>query len=278
MRWVQKASGHVTLAIGDGGNDVSMLLQSDCGVGIRGREGEQVGPAGRCDVGGARGRLRAAGVSVAASTAVRARDAGSESELDDHGVFAVQIGGAVRVPDDVLAVHAVLGRLAVLLAAPDLLLDPPLRGLSASDSSKIPIVGLIIKRVHSDDELLRRPQLYAYSNGAAPVHSRAYSVGSFIAILGMALVQGVIVESVFVFGAGVEESDFLTHATFFAVYLLQDVMMILLLPNFSFVHLAVVLLLHAVFFFFTHLLALSPSSGLVPYLSTQSLRAERVTS
>lgn len=184
----------------------------------------------------------------------------------------------MRVPDDVLAVHAVLGRLAVLLAAPDLLLDPPLRGLSAFGSSKIPIVGLIIQRVHSDDELLRRPQLYAYSNGAAPVHSRAYSVGSFIAILGMALVQGVIVESVFVFGAGVEESDFLTHATFFAVYLLQDVMMILLLPNFSFVHLAVVLLLHAVFFFFTHLLALSPSNGLVPYLSTQSLRAERVTS
>lgn len=127
MRWVQKASGHVTLAIGDGGNDVSMLLQSDCGVGIRGREGEQVGPAGRCDVGGARGGLRAAGVSVAASAAVRARDAGSESELDDHGVFAVQIGGAVRVPDDVLAVHAVLRGLALLLAPSHVLFHRPLR-------------------------------------------------------------------------------------------------------------------------------------------------------
>ncbi|CBK21933.2 uncharacterized protein [Blastocystis hominis] len=46
VRWVQKASKHVTLAIGDGGNDVSMLLQSDCGVGIRGREGEQAARAG----------------------------------------------------------------------------------------------------------------------------------------------------------------------------------------------------------------------------------------
>ena len=127
MRWVQKASKHVTLAIGDGGNDVSMLLQSDCGVGIRGREGEQVSPAGRCDVGCARGRLRGAGVSIAGATAVRARSEGPEPELHDHGVFAVQIGGAVRVPDHVLAVHAVLRSLAVLLAASHLLLDRPLR-------------------------------------------------------------------------------------------------------------------------------------------------------
>ena len=124
----------MTLAIGDGGNDVSMLLQSDCGVGIRGREGEQVGPAGKCHIGGARGGLRAAGVSVAAATAVRARDAGSESELDDHGVLAVQVGGAVRVPDHVLAVHAVLRGLALLLVPSHLLLHRPLRFLSFSPS------------------------------------------------------------------------------------------------------------------------------------------------
>lgn len=31
------------MAVGDGGNDVSMILNSNCGVGIRGKEGEQVG-------------------------------------------------------------------------------------------------------------------------------------------------------------------------------------------------------------------------------------------
>ena len=270
MRWVQKASGHVTLAIGDGGNDVSMLLQSDCGVGIRGREGEQVGPAGRCDVGGARGGLRAAGVSVAASTAVRARDAGSESELDDHGVFAVQIGGAVRVPDDVLAVHAVLRGLALLLAPSHVLFHRPLRFFFPfSLHFQIPIAGLIIKRVHSDEELLHNPQLYAYSNGAAPVHSQAYSIGSFIAILALALAQGVIIESVFIFCSGVSESDFLTHATFYAVYLLQDLMMILILPNFSFLHCFVIVLFHAAIAYYTNLLASSPSSELVDYFSPQ---------
>ena len=94
-------------------------------------------------------------------------------------------------------------------------------------------------------------------------------MGSFLAILALALLQGVIIESVFIFCSGVTESDFLTHATFYAVYLLQDVMMVLILPNFSFLHLAVIVLLHAVLFFYTNALASSPSSELVDYLSTQ---------
>lgn len=43
MAHVKKASGRVVMAVGDGGNDVSMLLQSDCGVALRGKEGQQVG-------------------------------------------------------------------------------------------------------------------------------------------------------------------------------------------------------------------------------------------
>lgn len=134
---------------------------------------------------------------------------------------------------------------------------------------QIPIAGLIIKRVHSDEELLHNPQLYAYSNGAAPVHSQAYSVGSFIAILALALAQGVIIESVFIFCSGVSESDFLTHATFYAVYLLQDLMMILILPNFSFLHCFVNVLFHAAIAYYTNLFASSPSSELVDYFSPQ---------
>ena len=42
---VQEYTGKVVLAIGDGGNDVSMIQQSHVGVGIKGREGNQAARA-----------------------------------------------------------------------------------------------------------------------------------------------------------------------------------------------------------------------------------------
>ena len=36
-----KAAGKMTLAIGDGGNDVNMIQEAHVGVGIRGKEGQQ---------------------------------------------------------------------------------------------------------------------------------------------------------------------------------------------------------------------------------------------
>lgn len=43
---IQKHTGKRTCAVGDGGNDVSMIQQSDAGVGIEGREGRQASLAG----------------------------------------------------------------------------------------------------------------------------------------------------------------------------------------------------------------------------------------
>jgi P-type E1-E2 ATPase len=40
-----KDHGHMTLAIGDGGNDVSMIQKGHVGVGIRGKEGLQAARA-----------------------------------------------------------------------------------------------------------------------------------------------------------------------------------------------------------------------------------------
>lgn len=40
-----KNLGHVTLAIGDGGNDVAMIQAADVGVGITGKEGQQAARA-----------------------------------------------------------------------------------------------------------------------------------------------------------------------------------------------------------------------------------------
>lgn len=78
-----------------------------------------------------------------------------------------------------------------------------------------------------------------------------------------------IIESVFIFCSGVAASDFLTQATFYAVYLLQDIMMILVLPNFSVLHCCVILLFHAALVYYTDLLASSPSAELVGYFAPQ---------
>ncbi|SPP85758.1 blast:Probable phospholipid-transporting ATPase IIB [Drosophila guanche] len=43
---IQKHTGKRTCAVGDGGNDVSMIQQADAGVGIEGREGRQASLAG----------------------------------------------------------------------------------------------------------------------------------------------------------------------------------------------------------------------------------------
>ncbi|XP_030377307.1 probable phospholipid-transporting ATPase IIB isoform X2 [Scaptodrosophila lebanonensis] len=46
VQLIQKYTGKRTCAVGDGGNDVSMIQQADAGVGIEGREGRQASLAG----------------------------------------------------------------------------------------------------------------------------------------------------------------------------------------------------------------------------------------
>ncbi|OBS77005.1 hypothetical protein A6R68_16551 [Neotoma lepida] len=41
VRLLQERTGKLTCAVGDGGNDVSMIQESDCGVGVEGKEGKQ---------------------------------------------------------------------------------------------------------------------------------------------------------------------------------------------------------------------------------------------
>uniref|UniRef100_A0A674HNA6 Phospholipid-transporting ATPase n=1 Tax=Taeniopygia guttata TaxID=59729 RepID=A0A674HNA6_TAEGU len=41
VRLLQERTGRLTCAVGDGGNDVSMIQEADCGVGVEGKEGKQ---------------------------------------------------------------------------------------------------------------------------------------------------------------------------------------------------------------------------------------------
>lgn len=46
MQLIQKHTGKRTAAVGDGGNDVSMIQEADAGIGIEGKEGKQASLAG----------------------------------------------------------------------------------------------------------------------------------------------------------------------------------------------------------------------------------------
>lgn len=46
VQLIQQHTGKRTAAVGDGGNDVSMIQQADAGIGIEGREGKQASLAG----------------------------------------------------------------------------------------------------------------------------------------------------------------------------------------------------------------------------------------
>jgi phospholipid-translocating ATPase len=48
---ILKSSGSLTLAIGDGGNDVRMIQEANIGVGISGREGLQAARAADYSIG-----------------------------------------------------------------------------------------------------------------------------------------------------------------------------------------------------------------------------------
>jgi phospholipid-translocating ATPase len=48
---ILKSSGSLTLAIGDGGNDVRMIQEANVGVGISGREGLQAARAADYSIG-----------------------------------------------------------------------------------------------------------------------------------------------------------------------------------------------------------------------------------
>lgn len=92
------------MAVGDGGNDVSMLLKSDCGMAIRGKEGEQV--SSRCGsdgIGVSGGRLRHQRIQPAAASPLRARREQLQSFVEPVLVLHVQVHRPLLRPDHVRA-------------------------------------------------------------------------------------------------------------------------------------------------------------------------------
>ena len=89
----------------------------------------------------------------------------------------------------------------------------------------------------------------------------------------LALLQSVVITGLFVYGVNITDRDFLSHSVFFAVYLLQDIMMIIILPNFTYIQGVIIVLLHAALFLLTWLISSTSKTGdMVPFMSIKCVK------
>lgn len=247
---LKNTTKQTVLAVGDGGNDVSMIQNASIGVGLLGKEGKQ---------------------------AARAAD------------FVI---GEYRLLKRLLCVHGVqnysrswtitfysLYKSVVLCSCQCVYSFYSLFSGSSQFNSYyltyysiaifLPIAALVLKRVFPDEQLLNNPAIYRYYNRVDPSHhTNAYRVTYFVYYLLLAVAQGALMELLFLNGVGCGDRDFLSHSVFFCLYGLQDIMLLLLVPNVTALSFGLIFFLHLVLF----ALALLQSStgvtgGMVPFMS-----------
>ena len=125
-----------------------------------------------------------------------------------------------------------------------------------------------MKRVYPDEQLLNNPSIYAYYNKSSPYHSSAYSIQSFIFWFVLGLIQGFILLLVSIYGLNMSDRDFTSQFVFFSIYSLQDLMLLLIVPNAVGLQIFIVLLMHFLIWGLTWLQsALDTSGGMVPFMS-----------
>ncbi|OAO16472.1 phospholipid-transporting atpase [Blastocystis sp. ATCC 50177/Nand II] len=246
---VKKASGRVVMAVGDGGNDVSMLLQSDCGVALRGKEGQQAALAGDFVVNEfhqLRRLLCVHGVN----------NYSRSWSLTTYSVFKSILLCATQT---VYCFFTLFSGTSLFNAWYLFIYSIALF---------IPILSLITKRIFPDEQLLNNPRIYRYYNGSGDHASSIYSVKALLFYLVLGMLQGACLELVALFSTESPARDFLDHFLFWGIYVLQDIMMCLLIPNITAVYFWDIVIMHVILFIATFALSCVDLTGsMVPYFS-----------
>lgn len=120
----------------------------------------------------------------------------------------------------------------------------------------------------SDEQLLNNPQIYRYYNASSSHHSSIYSAREFVYFLLLAVVQGVCIELVTIYGTQDGDRDFMGHFIFWVLYTLQDCMLLLMIPNITAAYFYDILLMHVLLFVSTFALSCTDVTGsMVPFMS-----------
>ena len=175
---MKKRTGQVTLGIGDGGNDVIMIQNSDVGIGIIGKEGQQAARAADYVLSEFKYLKRLCCV---------------------HGVDSVSRSWTISN-------YSFYKSIIFCVLQTSYAMFSSYSGVSLFNSMQvtlyniflfIPIVSMVTKRGYEEWDLLNRPSVYRYYNDTDPQNKQTlFSFREFIQWIAMGIVQALIVNLV----------------------------------------------------------------------------------
>ena len=249
---MKKRTGQVTLGIGDGGNDVIMIQNSDVGIGIIGKEGQQAARAADYVLSEFKYLKRLCCV---------------------HGVDSVSRSWTISN-------YSFYKSIIFCVLQTSYAMFSSYSGVSLFNSMQvtlyniflfIPIVSMVTKRGYDEWDLLNRPSGYRYYNDTDPQNKQTlFSFREFIQWIAMGIVQALIVNLVGALIEGTGAYDSITNTVFFSNLLSQDLLIFLLLPNITWLNVWAVLLCHVLMWLVCFVCSsVKGLSGFVPYMSMQ---------
>lgn len=249
---MKKHTGQVTLGIGDGGNDVIMIQSSDVGVGIRGKEGQQ---------------------AARASDYVLSEFQHLKRLLCVHGVNSLSRSWSI-------ANYSFYKSLIFCVLQGTYSLQSSFSGVSLFNSLQVtlyniflfvPIVSLVTKQIYSFADLLSQPSIYRYySNALASKQSPLFTVKEYLKWVVLGFIEAFVLEALVLFGYPYASRDNYAEVIFSANLFTQDLIMLTLLPNITWLNVICLIFGHGGMWLLFYICSSVQSlSSLVPFMSIQ---------
>ena len=249
---MKKATGAVTLGIGDGGNDVIMIQNSDVGVGIIGKEGQQAARAADYVISEFRHLKRLMCV---------------------HGIESVSRSWTIGN-------YSFYKSIIFCIIQTSYAIFSSYSGVSLFNSFEVtlynillfvPIVSMVTKSIYTQVQLLNDPRIYQYYNDSDKNNrSTLFTVREYLKWVVIGILEALILEWSTVFISPSAGYDYLANTVYFANLFSQDLIILVLMPSITWLNFWCVVFCHVAMW----LLCLIGSSvmslsGFVPYMSMQ---------
>lgn len=249
VKAVKKYTGELVAAIGDGGNDVGMIRCSDCGIGIRGKEGLQA--------------ARAADYVISEFKYIKRL-------MCYHGILSYNRSWTI--------VFYSLYKSFILCAMQDGFTFYSLfSGVSPFSSYQltfyaiflfIPIAALVTKQQYSEEELLTNPRIYRYYNRVdTRTQSNAYKKRMFVLCLVIGFIQGLSMQWFIMNTSGNTTKDYFTNQLFYSLYMVVELMIYMMVPRINFLLFLCNVLAYVGIFGFNYVFSLNETGSFVTYRS-----------